>query len=270
MEDLQKVLDELIKGGKITKKGSWYCDVATGNKFHGDAEIFEHIRGDQKTPSATADNIPNLPDPDVVVQKDDPSAKVEPEVTPDPVVKPKPKPKPKLKISEDYVLMVAIDKRSFGRCQIKHGMIVDFGKHGEKIALVPADNAKRLAYLHKTQFRILDPECAKSLVAAPTPKRPSEYTDAELMRALVERYKNPGLFMHDLRKLMIEVKGDVFPITGCLSDEEMIADLRTTCQYAVMSRDNFNQANAEKTQVHAENADLRSQLNMKPRPEPIN
>jgi len=272
MEDsLEQSLIELIEGGLITQNGSWYEVVASGDKFHGKDEILEHITNRPKVEEPEDNKLP-IPDDNLDEVDATPDAKAEPEkivrLAPgevdDSEPEPKPKPKPKVKMA----MVVAIDKQGWGKRQIKHGVVADFGK-GDKVVAMPKDEAKRLCSLHRRLFCILDPQTTGLLINPVHLKKPSEYTNPELMLELVNRYKDNGLFMKELRAMILETDGNLYAISRCLSDYEMVECLHTTGQYTVMEKSVFDQANTEKSQVQADNADLRSRLDMEPRPEPV-
>jgi len=269
MENIEQSLVELIEGGVIIKDGSWYTVKASGEKFHGKSAILEHI-GNQKKAEKPEDNT--LPIPDEGIDETLPEVEPVPEpeviVEPEPehiIVKPKTGPKPKTEMA----MVVAVDKQGWGRRNIKHGVIADFGK-GDKVVTMPKDAAVRMCSLHKRLFKILDPQTTGLLIDAKPPKKPSEYTNPELMLALVNRYKNNSLFMSELRAMLLEVDGNMYAISRCLSDNEMVECLNTTGQYVVLNKSAFEQANNEMANIQADNADMRSRLNLQPRIEPVN
>jgi len=299
-ENREQSLNELIEGGVITKDGSWYTVVASGEKLHGKNAIIEHLENKPEVEKPEDNELP-IPDEDFDKNESEQIQRLEPgeesdsesqlkleaetseseqvktgEETPAEdkgdvaVVKkekpPKPKPKPKPKV--ETAMVVAIDKRGWGRRNIKHGVIADFGK-GDKVVIMPKDVAMRMCSIHRNLFKILDPQTVGLLINPKSPKKPSEYTNPELMLELVNRYKTLGLFMKELRAMLLETDGNMYALSRCLSDNEMVECLNTTGQYVVLDKSVFEQANNEMANVQADNADMRSKLNLQPRPEPV-
>lgn len=135
-------------------------------------------------------------------------------------------------------------KRSpFGTVKIGNDAY-NVGKKGQRLIQVPEHIGLDAVRTYGRSWMIIEPDAATPIENAPL-KPPEEHSTMELLNELTGRYDTPGLFMTDLRTMLIRQKGDVFPLTGVIADDEMIRELHTRGLYTVLNMKDFEVANVD-------------------------
>jgi hypothetical protein len=131
---------------------------------------------------------------------------------------------------------------------------VDWGdERVRNVVHLPESIAMSMARIRSTEYKIVNPVGIK--IESTTAEKVA--TVKELSVELASHFQKPAMFMNDIVLALRETKGDVFPLSGAISTDELEAELDTR-GYGVIRRDKQMKLDYELTQLRAEVAELRS------------
>lgn len=132
---------------------------------------------------------------------------------------------------------------------------VDFGfPNSRKIVALEDEFGKRLMETYPTTYCQISPEA----VIPPKISAPQPTSVEDISVDLAGKFQIPGLFMTELADALRESKGDVFPMTGALTDNELFDELSTRGYIKPMTVNDWNQHLIVYTGLRAEVAELRT------------
>ena len=135
------------------------------------------------------------------------------------------------------------------------GNVYDFGtKQVRKVVAFEKRLATQIMNAYRGQFLQVNADVLGPFNPMPIEPPP---TVAELSRQLASHFQAPGEFMTDLAQVLRETKGDVYPMVGAITLQELEDEVQT--HHARMVRfDELNALNSELSSLRAEVAELRT------------
>jgi hypothetical protein len=160
---------------------------------------------------------------------------------------------------QPYVFMVNIG-RPFRQHEVYAGGI-DWGHKGENVLAIDRVMAGKLVHAHPKQYRIV--KLPSDVHGVDIPKDPKEFKTKDLVAELVSRAAEPGQFIHELRDVLLKVRGDVFPISCNLTDEDVAKEMDTR-GFHVVKKDLFESLldHADRNMTKVKSIDLEDRLNL--------
>ena len=154
-------------------------------------------------------------------------------------------------MNNDNVYIIRLDNQFLARIGER---LVNFGSYQKRMVIeIDRNIGESLVQTQPSIYALVDPS---TLRIAPL-KRTTSPTPKELSLSLAQTVEKSGIFLKDLADALRSTHGNVFPMTGALTLEEIVADVETRAM-TVIDNNSWARLMNDLTALRAEVAELRT------------